>query len=76
MRLTLSRTKVPTQRTAEDAVVPARPRYEVADVDGRLDLTCTTCHRSIAVGVRADRLDDDGPFFLEAHAPYCLRVSR
>ena len=76
MRLTLTRTKVPAQRTGSEPLVAPRPRYEVVEADGRLDLNCTTCNRPIAVGVRADRLDDDGPFFLEAHAPYCLRVSR
>ena len=76
MRLTLSRTKVPTQRTQSAPVAPSRPSYELVDADGRLDLHCTVCSRAIACGVRADRVEEDGAFFIEAHAPYCLRVSR
>ena len=76
MRLTLSRTKAPTQRGADEPVAPSRPTYELVDADGRLDLHCTVCSRAIACGVRADRVVEDGPFFVDAHAPYCLRVSR
>jgi hypothetical protein len=74
MRLALSRSKVPAQRTDEPVVV--RLPYELVETDGRLDLHCTLCHRSIACGVHPDRLAEDGPFFVDAHAPYCLRVSR
>ena len=76
MRLTLSRTKVPTQRIESEPAAAPRPTYELVEAEGRLDLHCTVCSRAIACGVRADRVEEDGPFFVEAHAPYCLRVTR
>ena len=76
MRLTLSRRQVPTQRVAEEATAPPRPLYEVVSVDDRLDLNCTVCGTAIAVGVREDRVIEDAPFFLDAHSPFCLRVTR
>ena len=67
MNLTLARhhavAVVPAQRAPE--------RYLTRETGGRTDLCCPVCSQPIAYDIKAERLDADAPFFLEAHAPFC-----
>jgi hypothetical protein len=66
MNLTLNRHRVaiPAQRS--------RPAYWTDEVDGRTDLRCTVCGKTIAFAVEAGRVAADAPFFVEAHTPFCM----
>ena len=50
----------------------ARPQYWTDDHAGRIDLRCSTCGKAIAYAVEPTRVAADAPFFVEAHAPFCM----
>lgn len=66
MNLTLTRHKVaiPAQRS--------RPSYWTDEIDGRTDLRCSVCGKTIAYAVTPDRVAIDAAFFVEAHTPFCM----
>jgi hypothetical protein len=64
---------------ADAAAAPAPPdplagRSATTTADGRTDLTCLVCGKTIAFGIREGSLAEDVRFFHEQHAGFCMRA--
>lgn len=75
MRLPFARTAPPQP---DVPVTAPRLRYGVRvhdDLADRADLTCAACHRVIAYAIRADRVEADSAYYLDAHVRFCVAVA-
>jgi hypothetical protein len=68
------RLKTKAAAAAPAAPAPTPPRYELRTSGPVSDLVCTICARVIAYAVPTGRAGDEASFYLEMHAPSCLRV--
>lgn len=69
--------RTPFARTApHDLTAPTPPlHYGVRMHEDRADLTCAACHLVIAYAIRADHVEADASYYVDAHARFCVAVA-